>query len=284
MMSARELTFRGGSRTAALFVVAFPLLLLLVGLPVRASAFVAALPTRATVLVEQVHFVALAAFTLLVLRREGMAATSLGLSAGHLRAGVVAFALVWTALNLLGIGLAEATGNEWGLDVLRKTLPEPVVIGVLVQFFVVGPVEEFTIRGYLQTKLIALYGDRDRRDVALGLGILSASLFFGLVHVPQAVLSGSSPGQIAVVVIALTASGVFFGLLYELTQNLYFVGWLHGLGNTWILVVDWWAWSGVAFVGFLVGVLIVYAAATLVYRARAIGTDVTPVVRRIEAG
>lgn len=282
MTTASDSTYRGGWRTAIAYVVAFPLAVFGTAYLTRAPDFVSELPVGATIAIEQTHFAVLALLTAFVLRREGVRLSSIGLSMGHLRSALIVFAAIWGVLNLLGIGIAEATGQEWGLELLWETQPEPIVIAALLQFFVVGLVEEFAIRGYLQSKLIALYGDETRLDVALG--ILSAALFFGLAHVPQGVLGGASPRGLVLGVTVLTISGALFGLLYELTRNVFLVGWLHALGNTWILVVDWWSWTGVAFAGFSLGLFVVYFAGVLGYRRWTLGTDLSPTGQRLDGG
>ncbi|UPV75129.1 CPBP family intramembrane metalloprotease [Halorussus limi] len=284
-MPSRTLTFRGGARTAIGFVVAFALVLT-GAMPVKRAVSDASGPVTLAFRVSV--FVVLAGIALVALRREDVEIADLGLSSRHLPPAVVAFGGVWVALNLLGVGAAAVTGNPWGLGLLRETtpvlvagLPAPRVTTLLFFFLAVGMVEEFAMRGYFQTKVVALLGDDTRTRVALG--ILTASLVFGLGHVPSALVAGASVRGTLSAVALSAASGVAFGVLYETTRNLYFVGFLHGLGDTWPLVVDWMDWSGSALGAFLFGIAVVYFGAALVYRYWALDTDLTPAIRRRES-
>jgi membrane protease YdiL (CAAX protease family) len=284
-MPGRNLTFRGGVRTVCWFVVAFAAVLVAL-LPVKGA--VADGPTWAEVAFEFGKFVPLAGIALVALRREGVRIGSLGLSKRHFPPAVAAFGGVWVALNLLGVGVAAATGNPWGLGLLWETtplvvegVPAPHLLTVLY-VLVVGAVEELAFRGYLQSKVVALLGDDTRPRIALGIAV--AALVFGIGHVPGAVVAGAGVRGVLWVTVMSAASGVVFGVLYETTGNLYFVALLHGFGDTWSLVVDWASWSGTPLVAFLVGVAGIYLGAALAYRRWAVGTDLTPAVRRREGG
>jgi membrane protease YdiL (CAAX protease family) len=285
-MSSREITFRGGTRTALGFVTAFALVLIWL-MPVKEA--VSDSSAMVQLAFEFGKFGLLGGIGLVALRREGVRIADLGLSSRHLPPAVVTFGGAWVALNLVGVGLAAVTANQWGLGLLRETTPTlldgvlaPRLTTLLFYLVVVGMVEEFLFRGYFQTKVIALLGDDTRPRVALG--VVTASVVFGLGHVPGALVAGASVrGAISLVAIT-TLSGIAFGTLYEATRNVYFVGLLHGLGDTWPLVVDWQSWSGSALGAYLVGVVVIYVAAALLYRCWAVETDLTPAVGRQEWG
>jgi len=281
-VSSGRITFRGGWRTALGFAVGVALTLA-VWVPI--DDVVAAAPAWVELLSEVTKFWVLAGVTLAALRVDGVAPESLGLSRRHLLAALVAVAGIWLGLNGLGLALAALAGHGWGVDALTTpvdprwtSLPAPWVVTVSLQFLVVGLVEEFALRGYFQTKLIALLGDSDRRRIALG--IAAASVLFGLLHAPGAILAGASPAGVLGVIASRTVTGLAFGVLYELTHNVYFVALLHGLGNTWPLLVDPWAWSGPALAAFGVGVFVCYVGVALGYRRWAIDAGPTPIPRR----
>ena len=279
-MSSRAITFRGGPRTVVGFGVALAAWVVAF---VRIEAAVADASAWVALATELGTFATLGVITLYVLRMEGVRPVELGLTRRHLVAAAAAFAGIWVALNLLGVGVAVATGQRWGIGLLRATvdprwapLPAPWVTTVLLNFLVVGLVEEFVVRGYFQTKVIALLGDGTRFRTAAG--VVTASVLFGALHTPGAALSGASLGGILGSAALPALTGLLFGAFYEWTQNVYFVAMLHGLGNTWPLVVDWTTWSGTALFAFWVGVAAVYLGATFGYRYWTNSTAGTPTV------
>lgn len=282
-MTDHDRSFDGGTRTLAGFGLAVVLVVaVFVPLGERAEAASVSL----WYLQELLLFVTIAGFTLVLLRRDGIRLRELGLSLRHLLAALVAFGVLYLGLTVAGIALALGFGNPWGLDLLTKTvparytaLPAPWLLFVAFQFFV-GLVEEFAFRGYLQTKVIALLGGDRRRDIAVG--ILTASLLFGLLHAPGAVLAGASITGVVGVVLSRALTGVLFGGFYEATTNVYFVALLHGLGNTWPLVVDWATWSGPSLVAFFGAVGLVYFLTTIAYRRFTAGTDLAPHLPRTD--
>lgn len=86
------------------------------------------------------------------------------------------------------------------------------------------------------------HGWRRALRIALGIGI--ASVVFGLLHAPGALLADATIVDVLGFVGLRALTGVFFGSFYELTRNVYFVALRHRLGNTWPLIIDWNAWSG----------------------------------------
>jgi membrane protease YdiL (CAAX protease family) len=283
-MSNRRLTFHGGVPTALGFVVAFAAALLAL-VPVKDT--VADASPWAKVTFEFGTFAVLAAIGLVALRREGVRLADLGLSLRHLLPGVAAFGSVWVALNVLGAGIAAMTGNAWSIGLVRETTPILVPdipapwVTTLVHFLVVGVVEELLFRGYFQSKVVALIGDDAHFRIVLG--VVVSALVFGLGHVPGALVAGTGARGVLSLILITAASGVAFGVLYEITRNLYFLALLHALGNTWPMVVDWTSWSGGALGAFLAGVLVVYLAAALAYRYWALDTDLTPRIRRTDS-
>jgi len=240
--------------------------------------------------VELGKFATLGGLTLYALRIEGVRSVELGLTRRHLVMAVVAFGGLWIALNLLGLGVATLTDQRWGLGLLQATvnpqwapLPAPWLTTVLLNFLVVGLVEEFVVRGYFQTRVITLLGDGSRLRTALG--IVTASVLFGALHTPGVVLSGASLGGILGSAALPALTGLLFGAFYEWTHNVYFVAMLHGLGNTWPLVIDWSSWSGTPLIAFWVGTAVVYLGVTFGYRYWTGKEDETPAanVRRRSA-
>lgn len=200
----------------------------------------------------------------------------IGLSREFLLPSVAAFLATYAVLNALGVAVAATLGLPWGLDVLTDRLgllTAPLALTVFAAF-----VEEAVVRGYLQTKLRSLLGANGPLRRLLAVVVASAS--FALLHVPRVLVEGGYiGGGVAGTLAVLTLSGVGFGLLFELSGNVYFVGLVHALGNTWVLLVDGFAWTGTDSLLFFAAVLVAYFGVTFAYRRVAADTAFTPHVR-----
>jgi membrane protease YdiL (CAAX protease family) len=224
--------------------------------------------------VEAVWFLGLAMIGAVFLHIDSADATDIGLSRRFVLPGVGAFLVIWIGLNGIGVGLAVLSGNPWGFDLLT-----PVAVGSLVAAMSYAFIEELVFRGYLQGKVRSVLGANS--TLSRGVAIVTAGVLFGLGHVPRILVEGGyvSGTSVAGTLLVLTLSGIGFGVVYELTENLYLVGLLHGLGNSWPLLVDGFAWDGAVQTGFFATIGVVYLGVTGAYRAFTAETRVTPHVR-----
>jgi membrane protease YdiL (CAAX protease family) len=283
--SINRITFESGVQTLLGFGLAF-VAILAVFVPL--NEFTLEASAGVWYLQEVILFLLIAGITLALLRKDGVEMSDIGLSAQYLLPAVLAFGVIYAGVNVVGIGLAGVFDLPWGLALLTATVPAPFdslpaswTVFILLQFFI-GLVEEFTIRGYFQNKVIAFLGGDSHLRIAAG--VLTASVVFGVLHTPGALLSGAGIAGVVGVVVSRTLTGVFFGTFYELTRNVYFVALLHGFGNTWPLLIDWSTWSGTPLIAFFVGVTFFYFGVTLGYRYWAADTALTLTVRRTDAG
>ena len=145
---------------------------------------------------------------------------------------------------------------------------------------VAGVVEEVVFRGYLQSKLVALLGDNSR--VRIGLAVLGASALFMLSHAPRVLFSGI-PGSQSLVGYGtvLLLSGLIFGMLYELTENLTIPVLVHTAGNMpgtiGFLFVDVGTLPGWATITYLISQLALLGLTVAVYRRWGRGQGFVPV-------
>lgn len=272
-MTEHRLTFQGGWRTIIGFAVAFAVV---TAIWVPLTTAVADLSAWLQLATEIGKFAVIFVAVWALLRIDEVRFAELGLSRWHLRTALVAFAGLWVGLNALGFGIAVVTGHDWAMRLIWQfpeatpevqqyaPLPATGFVLILLNLLVIGPVEEIAFRGYFQSKLIALVGDDTRLHIALGIGV--ASLVFGALHTPAAIVAGNSLGGVVGAALAPTLTAILFGIVYELTHNVYFVALLHGFGNTWPLVVEWATWSGTAFTVFWIGTACIYLSATFAYR------------------
>lgn len=148
---------------------------------------------------EIAKFAVLGAAVLVLLHTDNVSVPELGLSRRQFVPAVFTFGALWAALNVLGIGLAVVVGNQWDISLIwylpevvtREfgSLPTPWLTFVLLNFLVIGLVEEAAFRGYFQSKMIALLGDDTGLHVAFG--ILLTSVVFGALHTPGALVAGA---------------------------------------------------------------------------------------------
>ncbi len=129
--------------------------------------------------------------------------------------------MVTALLLLLPILMALALGK----------LSVVIVSTVIWQFVFSGFGEEFTWRGYVQSRLNQAYGrPYQLYGIPFGPGLIITSLLFGLLHAfntydPALGLASLSWGW----ALFTTFSGLFFGLIREKTGSLVACGIAHGL-------------------------------------------------------
>lgn len=212
-----------------------------------------------------------------VLRHEGVSLGELGLSRRMLGPAIIAVAGLIVVLNATVPILASMAGNQvsFGIYALYRSAPydlsaSAVAVGAITSYVFVGPIEELAFRGYLQNKLIAVmeFGSLRFRT---GIGIVATGLIFAALHVPvRILLDGLGVAELAGPLLLLALSGMVFGSIYALTQNLYLVMFLHGVGDFWPFVVDFGrgVWPNYAVL------LLLYSVLVLLYRVGVARSDV----------
>lgn len=217
---------------------------------------------------------------LVVFSREGVTLTDIGLAREFIAPAVAAVVGYFLVLNLVGGGLAVASGHT---DTIGYQWTIPPVVAIVFFFWmllIAGLVEEVIFRGYLQTKCIALLGGGTR--FRIGMGVLLAGVLFAVSHIPRVVVAGAPSGLSPATYLGLlTLNGIAFGLLYEWTHNLYVPILIHAAGNMpgtvgilFFTTAGWptWASTGyqIAYLGFTIGMI-------LAYRRWAFGAEWMPV-------
>jgi len=153
--------------------------------------------------------------------------TRAGLGAGHWRPTV--------ALAMAVIAFQAFLGRA-GTEVMSSNLSAPALALALLAGFVwlvadVGIVEEVCFRGFLQTRLAAW------ADSQLA-GLVAMALLFGLAHAPgfylRPALSGEHLGAhpslllaVGYSVVYTSVAGLFYGVLWLRTRNLWVVALVH---------------------------------------------------------
>jgi membrane protease YdiL (CAAX protease family) len=139
----------------------------------------------------------------------------------------VILAVVSSVITLLGIRPAENSAITAGRE-------QPVLLLYLlaVTVFFTAPAEELIFRGLVQGLFRRAYGVK--------LGLVIASLLFGVVH--YVALAGTGSRLVYIVVAGIL--GLVLGALYEKTQNLIVPIIVHGAYNTVIFYTAYVAATG----------------------------------------
>jgi membrane protease YdiL (CAAX protease family) len=272
-MTQQRPAFQGGWRTVVGFAAAFALVTV-IWVPLTAAVSTASAWVQ--LVTEIGKFAVIIGAVGVLLHLDEVRFFELGLSRWHLRTAVLAFAGLWMAMNAFGFVVAVLTGNDWAVSMIWQfpeaapevqrysPLPATSLVVILLNFFVIGLIEEITFRGYFQSKIIDVFGHNTRLRIALGIGV--TTIVFGVLHTPAAIVAGNSLGGVVGAALAPTVTAVLFGIFYELTHNVYFVALLHGFGNTWPIVVEWANWSGTSLIAFWLGTACIYFSVTYAYR------------------
>jgi membrane protease YdiL (CAAX protease family) len=257
--------FGRGRRTLLVFVVAFPALIVVLNLLEGVSVLnrIPGFDGIRTALGMTI----LVGLAVALLQREGVSLPELGFQTRLAVPALLGVAALWTVLNLAALAAAAGTGTTNAVGFLYDR-PLPAIAGtVLVQYGFVAVGEELALRGFLQNKLVALFGGPERRRNR-ALGIVLMGLTFGLMHVPDRIVSdGLDAGALVGSVLVVALSGIAFGVIYDLTRNLYLVVFLHGTGNFYPLFVDVRALPDDLQVAFNAVRILAYVGLVLAYRA-----------------
>src|SRR5207253_9146103 len=130
-------------------------------------------------------------------------------------------------LYFLGLDAAPIRRGELNASPLAIGLP----LCFVWLFIETGLVEEFFFRGLLQTRCAAWF----KSEVS---GVALMALLFGLAHAPgfilrhagleEAIGSDPSPADaIAYAIVILSVGGIFFGIVWARTKNLWAVMLIH---------------------------------------------------------
>lgn len=163
-------------------------------------------------------------------RKEGVGFDDVGLSTTLVGPAIVAVTAFYLALNVLGIGFAMLVAGPAAVGYQWFEPPAYAAAWFIEGLVLAAIVEELVFRGYIQSKVIAIVGSDTRSQI--GVGIVIASVLFAAIHIPRILTSGVPGAQsLAGYGGILFLSGLMFGILYELTHNLYIPILLHAAGN-----------------------------------------------------
>ena len=149
------------------------------------------------------------------------------LTGNHLLVVLVLSAIILLFQYFAGTGAAPIRRGEFNASQLAIGLP----LCFAWLFLEVGLIEEFFFRAVVQERLAAWF----RSEVS---AVVLMALLFGLAHAPGFILRGAglheaigttpSPvDSIAYAIVVLSVSGIFFGIVWARTKNLFAVIFIH---------------------------------------------------------
>jgi membrane protease YdiL (CAAX protease family) len=149
------------------------------------------------------------------------------LAGNHLLVVLVLSAIILVFQYFAGTGAAPIRRGEFSASQLALGLP----LCFAWLFIEAGLVEEFFFRAVLQTRLAVWF----KSEVS---GVALMSLLFGLAHAPGFILRraglaeaiGEHPSAVdavAYAIVVLSVAGIFFGIVWARTKNLFAVMFIH---------------------------------------------------------
>jgi membrane protease YdiL (CAAX protease family) len=156
----------------------------------------------------------------------------LGLRAAGILPGLAFGAVYWLALQAAAIAAAPWFGKHAELDPqLTAGAWLPFAGPLLDQVIFFASAEEIVHRGFLLPQIYLRLRGRLAPRTALTTAALLGSVFFALLHVPHRIREGVYGREMILQLLLLVMSGVFFCVIYLLTDNLLCVILVHALTN-----------------------------------------------------
>lgn len=180
-----------------------------------------------------------------VYRYDGVTLGAIGLSRKLVKPATAAVLGAIIAVNAAVLGLAMLQGREisFGVYAFYRTgqydlSSTTIAVSMVTNLVFTGAVEELAFRGYLQNKLVSLV-DIGGMRLQTAVGIILAAISFSIMHIPARLLvDGFQVSEVGGSLVLLALSGMLFGTIYALTQNLWLVMFLHGVGNFWPIMMS----------------------------------------------
>jgi membrane protease YdiL (CAAX protease family) len=135
----------------------------------------------------------------------------------------------WFFPQIVAVSLVAFMVTQWENLCAVPQQPAWIRIGVVIFVWqtIWGFYQEYVYRGLLQTELVRRWG--------AAVGILAGNLLFtfGPLHAYHFSSARDDPGHLWIFA-AIFAIGLYFGVLFQRSGNLWMIGVLHGLGDFFI--------------------------------------------------
>lgn len=124
--------------------------------------------------------------------------------------------------TLLGIGLGSFNSA-------------PTIFNLVIGCFFVGVAEEFLCRGWLLNEFLERFGDSKK---GVWYSIITSGLIFGLMHLGNIYTMGQAVSITVQQVLNAAATGIFLGVIYYKTKNIWSVIALHAFWDFALFLTD----------------------------------------------
>lgn len=109
------------------------------------------------------------------------------------------------------------------------------LLNVFVGCFLIGVAEEFLCRGWLLNEFLERYGDSKK---GVWYSIIISGIIFGLFHLGNISSFGQNIPETISQVLSAAGTGIFLGLIYYKTKNIWSVIFLHGFWDFSLFLSD----------------------------------------------
>ncbi|CAH2716325.1 hypothetical protein BACCIP111895_03510 [Neobacillus rhizosphaerae] len=226
--------------TILLFSILYCVYVTLINLVVFKSNIIQPISELTLGLVNQtliVNVVSLILFVFILIIKYGrLTFFDIGLKGNRLLSAVTAVSIIWIAMQLINIVI--------GIIILGKPIiyegwnqygASKMFGSFIGQLFGNSLFEEIVFRGFL---LVQICKKLKSKKGQLLSGICVSQFLFALIHIPNRILGGMNIFEIVTSLIILFMIGIFFAIVYLLTDNLFFVIGIHTIWNTPLLVFN----------------------------------------------
>lgn len=110
-----------------------------------------------------------------------------------------------------------------------------VILNLTIGCFLIGVAEEFLCRGWLLNEFLERYGDSKK---GVWFSIIISGIIFGLMHLGNIYTAGQDIPVTISQALSATGTGIFLGLIYYKTKNIWSVIFLHGFWDFSLLLSD----------------------------------------------
>lgn len=100
-----------------------------------------------------------------------------------------------------------------------------VILNLIIGCFLIGVAEEFLCRGWLLNEFLERYGDSKK---GVWYSIIISGIIFGLIHLGNIYTIGQDIPTTISQALSAAGTGIFLGLIYYKTKNIWSVIFLHG--------------------------------------------------------